>query len=601
MSRSPDEFVILHVDDDSQLLALSETFLTQEDDRLVVETTTDPTAAAEMISARAYDAVISDYQMPEMTGLELLEHVRKELNSQLPFIIFTGEGREAVASEALNLGANRYLQKGGDPKTQYTMLADAVVQEVEHANAKTSLQENREKYAGVYENAPLAFVIWNQDRTVVDWNGQAEELFGWQGTDAHGSQLDELLIPPDQRERLEAVSEPLLRHGEPTQQVIENVTKNGTRVICHWYNTPLQNSDSNVTEVMSMILDITKSRERKAKLQEYATAVEASDDSIYMLDPDGTYVFANNEHLTRLKADGKIPQADETAVAGRPYAEIHAAPAVDRIQTTLDEVCASGEPKTEEYEFETETRWSYRTYSPVSDPETGQRVGVVVISKDITQRKQIKERQDFLYSLLRHDVKNKIHTAQGYQQLVSDSDCSPEAVDHLTTATKALSDGLDIIEKISMLSQVTQEELEPVDIRRVLSTVVDTHRSQARSNGIELSRDLCGGSVRGGPLLEALFGNLVDNAVTHSNADTIEVTCRSEGDEYVIIVADDGNGLPHESTTALFERGVSKGKTAGSGLGLYLVSEIVDSYGGSISLSESASGGLCVTVRLIAA
>jgi CheY-like chemotaxis protein len=76
MRRSPDEFLVLHVDDDPQLLSLSEQFLTQEDERLVVETISDPVAAAERIATTEYDAVISDYQMPELTGLELLERIR---------------------------------------------------------------------------------------------------------------------------------------------------------------------------------------------------------------------------------------------------------------------------------------------------------------------------------------------------------------------------------------------------------------------------------------------------------------------------------------------------------------------------------------------
>ena len=171
MSRPVDEFVVLHVDDDPQLLGLSEEFLPREDDRLVVETASDPTAAVERIQRTDYDAVISDHQMPGLTGLELLERIRDH-GHELPVIMFTGKGREAVASEALNLGADRYLQKGGDPTAQYTVLADAVVQEIEHANAKSSLQENKAKYAGVYENAPLAFVIWDTERRVVDCAAQ---------------------------------------------------------------------------------------------------------------------------------------------------------------------------------------------------------------------------------------------------------------------------------------------------------------------------------------------------------------------------------------------------------------------------------------------
>ncbi len=600
MSRPADEFVVLHVDDDPQLLDLSEEFLPREDDRLVVETTSDPTAAVERIRTTAYDAVISDHQMPELTGLELLERIRDD-GHELPVIMFTGKGREEVASEALNLGADRYLQKGGDPTAQYTVLADAVVQEIEHANAKTSLQENKAKYAGVYENAPLAFVIWDTEQRVVDWNDRAESLFGWSATEARGTRLDELVLSAEEADSFETVARPLLTDGEPTEQVVTNVTKDGQRVVCHWYNTPLRNADDEVREVMSMILDITGSRERKATLQEYATAVEASDDSIYMLDPDGKYVFANSEHLTRLAADGKIQRAEEEAVVGRTYASIHPESDVERITEILREVPASGAPKTEEYAFETEDRWSYRTYSPVSDPATGEQLGVVVISKDITQRKRMEERESFLSSLLRHDVKNKIHTADGYLDLVEDGDCPPETLDHLETATRALSGSLELIEQISTLSELAQEEVGVCDLRSILDDVVDSYASQAAAEGVDLSYNGCEGSVQGGPLLEALFGNLITNALKHSNADTISVDCRRDGEEYVVVVADDGDGLKTETAARLLEEGVSEGESAGTGLGLYLVDQIAESYGGRIELGDSDSGGLRVAVHLQAA
>ena len=65
MSRPVDEFVVLHVDDDPQLLGLSEEFLPREDDRLVVETASDPTAAVERIQRTDYDAVIPTTRCPD--------------------------------------------------------------------------------------------------------------------------------------------------------------------------------------------------------------------------------------------------------------------------------------------------------------------------------------------------------------------------------------------------------------------------------------------------------------------------------------------------------------------------------------------------------
>ena len=69
-----------------------------------------------MMSTVAYDAVILDYQMPETNGIDFLKLIRSR-DDPIPFILFTGRGREEVVIEALNSGADFYLQKGGDPSS----------------------------------------------------------------------------------------------------------------------------------------------------------------------------------------------------------------------------------------------------------------------------------------------------------------------------------------------------------------------------------------------------------------------------------------------------------------------------------------------------
>jgi len=112
---SPSPLVrVLYVDDEVALLELARIFLEQRGG-MVVDITTDPREVLRMIMSDRYDVIVSDYQMPEMDGITLLKRVREE-GSQVPFIIFTGRGREEVVIEALNSGADFYLQKGGDPR-----------------------------------------------------------------------------------------------------------------------------------------------------------------------------------------------------------------------------------------------------------------------------------------------------------------------------------------------------------------------------------------------------------------------------------------------------------------------------------------------------
>ncbi|MHA2499086.1 MAG: response regulator transcription factor, partial [Candidatus Hodarchaeales archaeon] len=99
---------ILLVDDNEALLAMTQSFLKQENPNFEISTSLSAQDALEKLTEIAFDAIVSDYQMPKMDGLELLAALRAQ-GSAIPFIMLTGKGREEVAMQALNLGADYYL------------------------------------------------------------------------------------------------------------------------------------------------------------------------------------------------------------------------------------------------------------------------------------------------------------------------------------------------------------------------------------------------------------------------------------------------------------------------------------------------------------
>ena len=85
-----------------------------------------------------------------MNGIEFLKTVRTSGN-QLPFILFTGRGREEVVIQALNEGADFYLQKGGDPKPQFTELYHKIRQAVQQRQVEEELRTKAEELHAAYE------------------------------------------------------------------------------------------------------------------------------------------------------------------------------------------------------------------------------------------------------------------------------------------------------------------------------------------------------------------------------------------------------------------------------------------------------------------
>jgi PAS domain S-box-containing protein len=148
---------ILHVDDDTSLLSISKMILETEN-KFEIDNVTSVDEAFNKLKTHSYDAVISDYEMPIKNGLDFLKELREQQNN-IAFVIFTGRGREEVAIRALNLGADRYIDKNGSPETVYGELADAIHKIVERKKAKTLLVESEAKYRTLVEESLQGIMI----------------------------------------------------------------------------------------------------------------------------------------------------------------------------------------------------------------------------------------------------------------------------------------------------------------------------------------------------------------------------------------------------------------------------------------------------------
>jgi PAS domain S-box-containing protein len=119
---------VLLVDDDGDFASVAAELLEHEADRFEVTAVTTPAAALDRLDADDFDCLVSDYRMPEMDGIELLTAVRDRWPT-LPFILFTGEGSEEIASESISAGATDYVRKG-TVSDQYALLANRIEQAV---------------------------------------------------------------------------------------------------------------------------------------------------------------------------------------------------------------------------------------------------------------------------------------------------------------------------------------------------------------------------------------------------------------------------------------------------------------------------------------
>ncbi|MEF8832645.1 MAG: hypothetical protein V5A66_03895 [Candidatus Thermoplasmatota archaeon] len=122
------------------------------------------------------------------------------------------------------------------------------------------------------------------------------------------------------------------------------------------------------------------------------------------------------------------------------------------------------------------------------------------------EREEMVERERFLHSLLRHDLKNKLQVVQGYLQMLEEEGLTGDPKEYLEKAMIGFEKGMEILEKIRKLRDVGEEKIKDISVEPVLKDVVTEHEPEADDNGLQIDLKIedMDEKVRGGKLLDEL-------------------------------------------------------------------------------------------------
>jgi len=454
-------YSVLYVDDEPALLEIGKLFL-ERSGALAIETVSSAREALNLLGEQRCDAVVADYQMPEMDGIELLKEVRQHFED-IPFILFTGRGREEVVVEALNHGADGYIQKGGDPHSQFAELEHRVVRAVERRRAILALRDSEKRYRALFEGANDPIFIFEEDR-FADCNSKALETF------------------------------------RCTREFLIRKTP--------WdLSSPVQ--------------------------------------------PDGVPALAS---------------------------------AVEKMQAAY-----SGQPQFFEWRITAPSGKRYDTEMSVSRLDVKGPRQLQAIVRDVTARKQTEaaliaanRKMHLLSGITRHDILNQLTVLQGNLEFMRERITDPVLLGYMDRQQQALG---FISRQIAFTQDYQDLGVRAPDYRGLRECVAHA-AADLDARDLTLVSEAGEFEIYADPMLEKVFYNLFENSVRYAGpAPEVRVGCRRRGESLLIVVEDNGPGIPAHEKERIFIRGFGRN----TGLGLFLVREILLTTG--IGIRETGDPG----------
>lgn len=343
--------------------------------------------------------------------------------------------------------------------------------------------------------------------------------------------------------------------------------------------------------------------------RKYQTLIETAPDAIFLVDMESGRILEVNERTEELlgySADELIDQPIET---------IHPSEETDRYREKFAETVAEGSIQFSTFDDGTQI------YLCTKD---GERIPVDIcakiidktsdpmlfgVARDITEMKayeaeieQLAGELAVVNRVIRHDIRNDMAVISGWLDQLYDELAEPpeKLFERLRRKSQSVIELTDTVKDyVEMIEGDTEATLEPVIINDIVETELAAIE-QAYDDVEVTAEELPTQPVIANSLLASVFRNLFHNAVQHNDKPIaeIEVTVEEDDETVIIHVADNGPGISEARRATIFGKGNKGLESSGTGIGLYLIGELTNTFGGDVWISDNEPEGTVFSVEL---
>ena len=377
--------VLLLEDNPVDVLLIEEMFTEEATSRFELASVARLADGIKRLSEQEFDAVLLDLNLPDSIGIATARSLKQNAPN-LPIVILTALADESIALEALRIGMEDYLVKG---QITATLLAHSLRYAVERKHVEEALRESEEKYSTLVEKATDGVAII-QDNVVKFANRRMAEISGYTGEELTGMSTFDLVpsdFAPVLAERFAQRAQ-----GADVSEVYQ------TKLLCKDGTVKEMESSTKLIQykgrpaTIAIIRDISERKHMEAEIVALSNAFRATLDAVLILDMAGNVKNIN-------EAARRLFETEELGVNALEYVVPEDK---EGVAAAMQELILKGRSSVAQFNIVTRSgrRVPIEASGNLMLDASGKPVGIVIVERELTERKQAEGRQKLAAEIL---------------------------------------------------------------------------------------------------------------------------------------------------------------------------------------------------------